>query len=69
MGILRLGQGKENARDFLLENPDVLEEVDARVRDSLGLGDDPEVEENFGRTFGRSLEGSRGQRRWLSVGG
>ena len=44
-GDLRLGQGKENARDFLIENPDVLEEVDTRVRDSLGLGDDPEVEE------------------------
>jgi recombination protein RecA len=44
-GDLRLGQGKENARDFLRENPDVLEEVDARVRASIGLGGDPEVEE------------------------
>ncbi len=44
-GDLRLGQGKENARDFLKENPDVLEEVDARVRTSIGLGGDPEVEE------------------------
>ena len=44
-GDLRLGQGKENARDFLKENPDVLEEVDARVRALIGLGGDPEVEE------------------------
>ena len=44
-GDLRLGQGKENARDFLKENPDVLEEVDARVRTLIGLGGDPEVEE------------------------
>ncbi len=44
-GDLRLGQGKENSRDFLKENPDVLEEVDARVRDSIGLGEDPEIEE------------------------
>ena len=44
-GDLRLGQGKENARDFLRENPDVLEEVDARVRASIGLGGDPGVEE------------------------
>ena len=44
-GDLRLGQGKENARDFLRENPDVLEEVDARVRASIGLGGEPEVEE------------------------
>ncbi len=46
-GDLRLGQGKENARDFLKENPDVLEEVDTRVRDSIGLGDDPEVEKTL----------------------
>ncbi len=44
-GDLRLGQGKENSRDFLTENADVLEEVDARVRASIGLGDDPQVEE------------------------
>jgi len=45
-GDLRLGQGKENSRDFLKENPDVLAEVDLRVRQSIGLGDDdPEVEE------------------------
>ena len=44
-GDLRLGQGKENARDFLEENPDVLEEVDARVRALIGLGGEPEVEE------------------------
>ena len=36
-GDLRLGQGKENARDFLIENPDILEEVEARVRVGLGL--------------------------------
>jgi len=45
-GDLRLGQGKENARDFLTENPDVLEEVDVRVRASIGLGDDAGVEES-----------------------
>ena len=44
-GDLRLGQGKENSRDFLRENPDVLAEVDLRVRQAIGLGDDPEVEE------------------------
>ena len=44
-GDLRLGQGKENARDFLKENSDVLSEVDTRVRDSIGLRDDPEVAE------------------------
>ena len=41
-GDLRLGQGKENTREFLMENPDVLEEVDARVREALGVGGDAE---------------------------
>ena len=36
-GDLRLGQGKENARQFLLENPDVLEEVDGKLREALEL--------------------------------
>ena len=37
-GDMRLGQGKENAKTFLAENPDVAEEVDVRVRAALGLG-------------------------------
>ncbi len=36
-GDLRLGQGKENARTFLNENPDVADEIDARVRVALDL--------------------------------
>jgi recombination protein RecA len=34
-GDLRLGQGKENARLFLIENSDVMQEVDGRVRAAL----------------------------------
>jgi len=45
-GDLRLGQGKENSRDFLKENPDVLEELDVRVRASIGLGEDREDRED-----------------------
>ena len=36
-GDLRLGQGKENARQFLLDNADVAEEVEARIRAALEL--------------------------------
>jgi recombination protein RecA len=36
-GELRLGQGKENAKQFLQENPDVAEEIEARVKVALGL--------------------------------
>jgi recombination protein RecA len=47
-GDLRLGQGKENTREFLMENPDVLEEVDARVRVALGMVDAEEAESDQG---------------------
>jgi recombination protein RecA len=33
----RMGQGRENARQFLKDNPDVRAEVDARLRKGLGL--------------------------------
>lgn len=36
-GDLRLGQGKENAKTFLNENPDVAEEIELRLRTALAL--------------------------------
>ena len=36
-GDLRLGQGKENAKSFLLDNADIAEEIEAKVREALGL--------------------------------
>jgi len=33
----QIGQGRENARQFLLDNPDVAMDIEKRVRDSLGL--------------------------------
>jgi recombination protein RecA len=33
----QIGQGRENARQFLLDNPDVSLDIEKRVRDSLGL--------------------------------
>ena len=39
-GDLRLGQGKENARRFLAENPDVTEEIEEQLRKLLGLAVD-----------------------------
>jgi recombination protein RecA len=33
----QIGQGRENARTFLLENPDVANDIEKRVRDALGL--------------------------------
>ena len=37
----QLGQGRENAKNFLIENPEILVEIDERVRTELGLGQKP----------------------------
>ena len=34
-GELRLGQGRDNARQFLNDNPQILEEIDAKVRQEM----------------------------------
>ncbi|GAA3960114.1 recombinase RecA [Gordonia caeni] len=34
----QLGQGKENARKFLLENPDIAAEVELKIKSKLGIG-------------------------------
>ena len=34
----QLGQGKENARTFLLENADVANEIEKKIKEKLGIG-------------------------------
>ncbi|MCA1672514.1 MAG: intein-containing recombinase RecA, partial [Actinobacteria bacterium] len=34
----QLGQGKENARRFMAENPDIAAEVEKRIKEKLGIG-------------------------------
>ncbi|AVM00476.1 recombinase RecA [Gordonia iterans] len=34
----QLGQGKENARRFLLENPDIAAEIELKIKSKLGIG-------------------------------
>ncbi len=36
-GDLRLGQGRDNAREFLENNPELAAELDAKLREKLGL--------------------------------
>jgi recombination protein RecA len=36
----QLGQGKENARKFLLENVDVRDEIEKKIKEKLGIGAD-----------------------------
>jgi recombination protein RecA len=34
----QLGQGKENARNFLRDNPDLANEIEKRILEKLGIG-------------------------------
>src|SRR5437764_11177863 len=34
----QLGQGKENARAFLKDNPDLADEVEKKIKEKLGIG-------------------------------
>ncbi|MDT5292329.1 MAG: recombination protein RecA, partial [Mycobacterium sp.] len=34
----QLGQGKENARNFLIENPDTATEIEKKIKEKLGIG-------------------------------
>jgi recombination protein RecA len=37
-GETRLGQGRENAKQFLKDNPDIAEEVESQLKVALGIG-------------------------------
>lgn len=41
----RIGQGRENAKRYLLDNPAIYEEVDKRVRAAYGIGEPLEEDE------------------------
>jgi recombination protein RecA len=47
-GETRLGQGRNNAKQFLVDNPEIATEIETKVRTALGIGADapapPEVE-------------------------
>ena len=36
-GDVRIGQGRENARDFLKEHPEMLAEIETKILDLVGL--------------------------------
>ncbi|MBW6474562.1 MAG: recombinase RecA, partial [Anaerolineaceae bacterium] len=50
-GDIRLGQGRENAKEFLRQNQDLMDEIDSAVREhamhGFAIGVIPESEENF----------------------
>jgi recombination protein RecA len=40
----QLGQGKENVRSFLRDNPDLADEIEKKIKEKLGIG--AHVDEN-----------------------
>ena len=36
-GDLRLGQGRDNSKNFLRDNPDLAEEIETKIREKLGM--------------------------------
>ena len=51
----QLGQGKENARNFLKNNPDVATEIESRIRQHLGI-DASETEEKIDPETGEVID-------------
>jgi recombination protein RecA len=52
----QLGQGKENARTFLRENPDLANEIEKRIKEKLGVGPRLDVDAD-GNTSNGSVSG------------
>lgn len=52
-GEMRLGQGRENAKDFLRANPELTDEIELKVKEQYGLvkssKDTEEVEAKYGK--------------------
>lgn len=44
-GDVRLGQGRENSKEFLSENEDILEEIEHKIKVKVGLVEDDSINE------------------------
>jgi recombination protein RecA len=42
----KIGQGRENAKKYLADNPDIMDEVDRKVREAYGLLEESAADEN-----------------------
>jgi recombination protein RecA len=52
----QLGQGKENSRNFLRDNPDLANEIEKKIKEKLGVG--PRVDAEAAPAAGTSANGS-----------
>ena len=54
----RIGQGKDNTREYLREHPEMAEEIEAKVRAALGVGGSaPRVKSAVGKLSAAALPG------------
>jgi recombination protein RecA len=54
----QLGQGKENARNFLRDNPDLANEIEKRIKEKLGVG--PRLDADVDASNGSASNGNAG---------
>jgi len=55
-GDTRLGQGRENARQFLKDNPDIADAVEAELKSKMGLGKPAAAAEDEEEPVGAEVE-------------
>lgn len=48
----KIGQGRENAKQFLADNPEVCAEIEAKVRSHYGIGEDADEADSSAQTAG-----------------
>lgn len=48
----KIGQGRENAKQFLADNPEICAEIEAKVRSHYGIGEDADEADSSAQTAG-----------------
>ncbi|MCC9309185.1 recombinase RecA [Kitasatospora sp. RB6PN24] len=54
----QLGQGKENARNFLRDNPELAAEIEQKIKGKLGIGVDPDAPADGAEPAAESADGA-----------
>ena len=58
LGAIRIGQGRENAKNYLAEHPEVMEELDKKVREHYFSKDNEESAENAEQSTSEDAKGA-----------
>jgi recombination protein RecA len=48
-GETRLGQGRNNTKEFLRDNPELAAELERKIHEKLGMGEDAEAKPDSGK--------------------